>query len=116
MVSVSTIGADIDQPPHSPPELFELLELHEDEDEEDQEVVVEDDEEDEVHVVSLAFPVALEVAFTAARAVAFVRAEALLVPLEVKPTESVCFDFNVSASIWPRRARTRRLNFIVKCD
>jgi hypothetical protein len=114
LVSVSTIGADIDQPPHSPPELFELLELHEDEDEEDQEVVVDD--EDEVHVVSLAFPVALEVAFTAARAVAFVRAEALLVPLEVKPTESVCFDFNVSASIWPRRARTRRLNFIVKCD
>ena len=115
MVSVSTIGADIDQPPHSPPELLELLELHEDEDEEDQEVVVEDDE-DEVHVLSLAFPVALEVAFTAARAVAFVRAEALLVPLEVKPTESVCFDFNVSASIWPRRARTRRLNFIVKFD
>jgi hypothetical protein len=114
LVSVSTIGADIDQPPHSPPELLELLELHEDEDEEDQEEVVEDDEEDEVHVVSLA--VALEVAFTAARAVAFVRAEALLVPLEVKPTESVCFDFNVSASIWPRRARTRRLNFIVKCD
>jgi hypothetical protein len=114
LVSVSTIGADIDQPPHSPPELLELLELHEDEDEEDQEVVVDD--EDEVHVVSLAFPVALEVAFTAARAVAFVRAEALLVPLEVKPTESVCFDFNVSASIWPRRARTRRLNFIVKCD
>ena len=114
MVSVSTIGADIDQPPHSPPELLELLELHEDEDEEVQEVVVDD--EDEVHVVSLAFPVALEVAFTAARAVAFVRAEALLVPLEVKPTESVCFDFNVSASIWPRRARNRRLNFIVKCD
>jgi hypothetical protein len=68
---VSTIGAAIDQPPHSL--LLLLLELldHEEEEEDDQEVYVVD-EDVVVHVVSLAFDVPLAVALTAARAVALV--------------------------------------------